>query len=710
MDALTWGNMSIGFEKGRKENIAKRAEAARLFNDFKRANPTATFEDYQGFIEAVSGDAPWLRSSMPDEQQLQSYAATNAQNKAQADRMGRMEMMAKQAQLGGVFQQGMANNLLSTDGNVQQSLEKTIGEMSGGDSLIADDLRKQYGSVNYAPLWSQTQADVMDRRWDQIIQLGQTGQQLTANHLKSVLGYTPTAQQVETANLRVNQVLEEKRARQAQLGREQRNSDISLVLRLMEYSKGNVMGMLQKNDRKGAEAFLNANLGLAKNLDPTLVRQITSSSLDAMQVEADQENERTLLKASTDPATMNMVAMALTSGKSEEEIGGALQARGIYADKSQVSGLVSTARTLLEQKQRSAWDANKTAASGQALATFEEDQKNLDGLMAPGLNKDFEETDYKGVGNVADDYAPRDAQQAVEFTNAIKEELKRNDGQNMADVVATVAGKMGIAKDDDVRRELKGSSGVYEPVNGVAWSNNRREPIARKREAITTEIQQLSKLPVGKLPLARIGQLRNELDQLKQEMNSYKSESASRSNNFAQWDTSQTLEGEINRDGDKHPYIANVKDEQAMIIQASQAFDELAQKAQSLDGVRTGQVSVSDITSDVGEQMAIYKNSYKDKLEGLYRAGQEGRLSMDEAAKLGLILSGTRGLAVPNGQDYEGSAKRLRMLENAYINLINGGSTGVYYERGEYGATRNMAANQLRDVVSQLKKELANYQ
>jgi hypothetical protein len=106
--------------------------------------------------------------------------------------------------------------------------------------------------------------------------------------------------------------------------------------------------------------------------------------------------------------------------------------------------------------------------------------------------------------------------------------------------------------------------------------------------------------------------------------------------------------------------------------------------------------------------MRLVQTTQREKLVGLYRADQEGKLTMEEASKLSLILSGTRTLAIPNSPDYAGSVKRLRMLENAYINLMNGGSV-VTYDRGEYASTRNADKRAFADVVSQLKKELANY-
>lgn len=707
MDALMWANMAQGFEEGRQRNNNKRVEAARLFNEFKKANPDANFQDYQTFIGSITGSAPWLRDALPQEQQLQAYAASNQQAKAQSDRMARMEMISKQAQLSSVFERDMADNLLSTDGDTQQALERTIGAMSGGDQTIANDLRGQFGNANYSNLWQRTQSEIMDSRWDQIIQLGETGQRLTAGHLKSVLGYTPTGQQVEMANLRVNQVLEAKRERQAQLARERRNSDLSLALRVAESYRQSGMAALQSGESDKVKNGLNAMLKMTiGDADPKMLNELVNTTVGTWEQEALSLNQGSLARFSTDPKAQEWLATLISSGKTEQEIGEGLKARGIYANEKQVADMVNGTRTLMQTKQQGDWQATGQAASQKAVTDFTTEQKATDELVKARLNLNTKDTEAQGVGNIAAEYAPRQ-EQVDEFINKVTELVKDNPTERVA-AVERVAQEMGIPRDREVITGMQTQGGAYKPTDPMIWSNTKRHELASERQQLEQEIATLVQLPASQIPLAKVGELRRQLQALKSEVASFAKETESRAANSRQWDTSFTLEANMQRQGMNHPFLANPQSEIDLTAQLQESFNAVEHKAQQVDKYASGQLPIEALTKDPTEQMRLVQATQRERLVGLYRADQEGKLSMEEASKLSLILSGTRTLAIPNSPDYAGSVKRLRMLENAYINLMNGGSV-VTYDRGEYASTRNADKRAFADVVSQLKKELANY-
>lgn len=708
MDALMWANMAQGFEEGRQRNNNKRVEAARLFNEFKKANPDANFQDYQTFIGSITGGAPWLRDALPEEQQLQAYAAANQQAKAQADRMARMEMISKQAQLSSVFERGMADNLLSTDGDTQQALERTIGAMSGGDQTIANDLRSQFGNANYSTLWQRTQSEIMDSRWDQIIQLGETGQRLTAGHLKSVLGYTPTGQQVEMANLRVNQVLEAKRERQAQLARERRNSDLSLALRVADSYRQSGMAALQAGEADKVKSSLNAMLKMTiGDADPKMLNELVNTTVGTWEQEAQSLNQESLARFSTDPKAQEWLATLISSGKTEQEIAAGLKARGIYADNKQVADMVNGTRTLMQTKQQNDWQATGQAASQKAVTDFTAEQKSTDDLVKSRLNLNTKDTEAQGVGNIAAEYAPS-LEQRDEFINRVTELVKDNPTERAA-AVEKVAQEMGIPRDRDVIASMQTQNGTYKPIDPMIWSNTQRTELAGERQRLEQEIANLVQKPASQIPLDRVNELRRQLQALKSKVASFAKETESRAANARQWDTSFTLEAGLQNEGNNHPFVANSQSEVDSTVQLLETFKAVEQKAQQVDKYARGQLPIEELTKDPTEQMRLVQTTQREKLVGLYRADQEGKLTMEEASKLSLILSGTRSLAIPNSPDYAGSVKRLRMLENAYINLMNGGSV-VTYDRGEYASTRNADKRAFADVVSQLKKELANYQ
>ncbi|MBW3783851.1 hypothetical protein GL270_21920, partial [Aeromonas veronii] len=560
MDALMWANMAQGFEDGRQRNNNKRVEAARLFNEFKKANPDASFQDYQTFISSVTGGAPWLRDSLPGDDQLQAYAATNQMHQAQAERMQRMEMIGKQAQLSGVFERGMADNLLSTDGDTQQALERTIGAMSGGDQTIANDLRGQFGNANYAALWQRTQSEIMDSRWDQIIQLGETGQRLTAGHLKSVLGYTPTGQQVDMANLRVNQVLEAKRERQAQLARERRNSDLSLALRVAESYRQSGMAALQAGEADKVKSSLNAMLKMTiGDADPKMLTELVNTTVGTWEQEALSLNQGSLARFSTDPKAQEWMATLISSGKTEQEIAAGLKARGIYADNKQVADMVNGTRTLMQTKQQSDWQATGQAASQKAITDFTTEQQSTDELVKARLNLNTKDTEAQGVGNVAAEYAPRQ-EQVDEFINKVTELVKDNPSERVA-AVEKVAQQMGIPRDREVIASMQTRSGAYQPTDPMIWSNTKRTELATERQQLEQEIAALVQLPASQIPLGKVGELRRQLGALKMKASSFAKETEARAANSRQWDSSFTLEADMQRQGSRHPFVANPQSE-----------------------------------------------------------------------------------------------------------------------------------------------------
>lgn len=706
MDALMWANMAQGFEEGRQRNNNKRVEAARLFNEFKKANPDANFQDYQTFISSVTGGAPWLRDSLPGDDQLQAYAATNQMHQAQAERMQRMEMIGKQAQLSSVFERGMADNLLSTDGDTQQALERTIAAMSGGDQTAANDLRTQFGNNNYSALWQRTQSEIMDSRWDQIIQLGETGQHLTAGHLKGVLGYTPTAQQVEMANLRVNQALEAKRERQAQLAREARNSDLTMALRIAESYRQSGMGALRTGQGDKVRGALGGMLKMAlPNLDPKMMNDLVSTTVDTWQQDAETQNQETLARFTSDPQSQQWVATLIQSGQDEKAIQAALHARGVYADEQQTSDMVQSTRTLMQAKQQADWQATRRSNSDQAVQDFTTQQQTFDDMAAARLNLNLKDTEGQGVGNLAKSYA-LSAETIDPFINRVTE-LTKDDPTNRQGAVEQAAKELGIPRDEQVVAQLKSGQSAFEPTDPTLWSNTKREPLARKREQLEQEITQLNQLPPAEIPLARVGQLRNELATLQQAVVAFGNETRERGSRAKEWDSTFRLEQEVGAQGINHPFLANPQQELDLNGQLMETFKALESKAEQVQKVSRGQLPIESLTTNPTEQMKLLQNTQKEKLEGLYRAGQSGRLSLEEASKLSLILSGTRGLSIPNEPDYAGSTKRLRMLENAYIALMNGSASVAF--TGSYPVAENSNQRALADVVSQLKKELAKY-
>lgn len=699
MDALTWASMATGFEEGRQRNNKMRLEAAKVFNEFKKQNPDATFQDYQTFISAVSGSAPWVRDALPNDQQLQGYADFNAQQKALAERQQRMETMTRQAQLAGVFEQNMVGNLLGTNGDTQQALERTIKAMSGGDETLASDLRAQYGNNNYADLWQRTQSDVMDKRWDQVIQLGETGQQITSGSLQGILGFTPTAQQVELANLRVKQALEAKQQRNAQLARERQNSDLQAVLQVMNFSKSNVMPLLQRGDKDGAKRYLGSLANVIPGVDPKLFDGVVTNALDGWAVQADDTNRETWAKFTTSNEGPLWASKQIKAGASVEQMQAGLAAQGIIVDTEQVKSLIESTRAQMQAAQEQTYTTLADANTAEVVKTLTGDQKKVDDVVATTLNGLAGESEAAGVGEYARGYYFETQQQADEFVKRVKDDMPEN-VEDRAKVVDKVAKEMNLKTDDEVMLGLK-SGGHRAPMDGVSWSNQQRAALDDEAAKLSREMAEISKLPLAEIPLARVGQIKQQLAALNKKGVKFMEETKSYARNMNEWDNTFSLEANIRKQGDSHPFMANPMAAVKQLDALNSQLATLEAKASKVDKVLKGTIPITELSKDPAEQMKIIQQSQREKLTGLYQAGNPGRLTMDEAAKLSLILGGTRSLSIPNTPDYAGSIARLRQLENAYVRMSQ-----ASYSDGYGGGASDSVMN---DVLEVLRQELAKY-
>ena len=79
----------------------RRADIAKLFEEFKRNNPYATADDYTGYLESLIGpEEYYLRGSMPSGQILQRMEADNMNRKRRDEATANMEMAAKKIAIG----------------------------------------------------------------------------------------------------------------------------------------------------------------------------------------------------------------------------------------------------------------------------------------------------------------------------------------------------------------------------------------------------------------------------------------------------------------------------------------------------------------------------------------------------------------------------------------------------------------------------------
>ena len=73
-----------GFREQGEKNFRKRQELAQAFEEFKRNNPYASYDEYQSFIDQRVGNglgSNYLRGGVPGSDVLRTLAEANATRK-----------------------------------------------------------------------------------------------------------------------------------------------------------------------------------------------------------------------------------------------------------------------------------------------------------------------------------------------------------------------------------------------------------------------------------------------------------------------------------------------------------------------------------------------------------------------------------------------------------------------------------------------------
>lgn len=130
----------VGFTQGMREQRGtlnrRRRELANAFNDFKAANPTATFDEYQSFIDQYTGDglgSNYLRGGAPSEEVLQTLASENEKRREAQEEQALLESLRRRGETQGQLQ-GIADEvLLGMPGDDFEKGYQTFVERLGGE-------------------------------------------------------------------------------------------------------------------------------------------------------------------------------------------------------------------------------------------------------------------------------------------------------------------------------------------------------------------------------------------------------------------------------------------------------------------------------------------------------------------------------------------------------------------------------------------------
>lgn len=131
-----FADMAQGMIAQQDANQRKRGELARAFQEFRSANPHATLQEMQQYIDAQSGGRNYLSRGAPSGDVLRSIADGNAKAKAQADTNARLAQMQEQSRVMDMINSAAERALLDNNGNISAAQEAVRKQMGGDFGTI----------------------------------------------------------------------------------------------------------------------------------------------------------------------------------------------------------------------------------------------------------------------------------------------------------------------------------------------------------------------------------------------------------------------------------------------------------------------------------------------------------------------------------------------------------------------------------------------
>ena len=132
----------------------RRAEVAKLFEEYKRNNPYATADDYTHFIETLAGPSEYyLRGALPAGDILQRMEQDNLKKKAQDERMAFNELAAKNLAVGNQIREQAEKHILNYEDPIEFE-ESMLESFIGADAPAEEKehyrkwMRNQIGSYD----------------------------------------------------------------------------------------------------------------------------------------------------------------------------------------------------------------------------------------------------------------------------------------------------------------------------------------------------------------------------------------------------------------------------------------------------------------------------------------------------------------------------------------------------------------------------------
>jgi len=163
---IDFTGFSQGFGQRRQDDRRRRRDMAQAFQEFRNANPYASAEEFQDFIDRYSGGRNYIAGGAPSKDVLRNIATENQERRARDEMARRMDDLRTRAQTMSSLEAMADTFLLNYDGDDLEQARQEFGEQLGlGDaplpgginpgSLITDTRRTALASSRARELLPQ---------------------------------------------------------------------------------------------------------------------------------------------------------------------------------------------------------------------------------------------------------------------------------------------------------------------------------------------------------------------------------------------------------------------------------------------------------------------------------------------------------------------------------------------------------------------------
>ena len=198
-------NFGQAWQKRGDELRRQRLEIADAFQQFKKNNPYASLEEFQDYIDDISGGSNYLRGGAPSSWVLEGIAKTNKENKARDDQRKRIEAMADKLRIGGQVSALADQYILQSDGSqagIDKARDSFIESLGGNkEDYWTPQLDNAFSTQNYGRLRFDQIAGITPQVIERIDAAGGNLDDATKSNILQTFNITDT----ELSNIVANQ-------------------------------------------------------------------------------------------------------------------------------------------------------------------------------------------------------------------------------------------------------------------------------------------------------------------------------------------------------------------------------------------------------------------------------------------------------------------------------------------------------------------------